>query len=147
MLSNKIDNFTLIAENKEKIMPAWNEYKQEARARGALALEFYVVRSLPAKPPEKLQEMLPAHLAYQAEQEAAGKLAFAGPVSDESGEMLFGEGMIIYRADSLEEARALAEADPMHASGTRSFEIRRWLVNEGSFSLTVGLSGQRVAFR
>ncbi len=128
-------------------MPAWSEYKREARDRGALALELYVARSLPAKSPDALREMLPSHLAYQADLEAAGKLAFAGPVSDESGENLFGEGMIIYRADSLEEARALAEADPMHKSGTRSFEMRRWLVNEGSFSLTVGLSGQTVGFR
>ncbi|MDV7141455.1 YciI family protein [Tropicimonas sp. TH_r6] len=128
-------------------MPAWSEYKQEARERGALALELYVVRTRPAKPPEALREMLPTHLAYQAELEAAGKLAFAGPVSDESGENLLGEGMIIYRADSLDEARALAEADPMHKSGTRSFDLRRWLINEGSFTLTVGLSGQQVGFR
>ncbi|SDL02203.1 YciI family protein [Aliiruegeria lutimaris] len=128
-------------------MPAWNDYKREARERGALALELYVARSVPAKPPEKLREMLPSHLAYQAELEAAGKLAFAGPVSDESGEELHGEGMIIYRAESLEAARALAEADPMHSNGTRRYELRRWLINEGSFTLNVGLSGKSVSFR
>ena len=51
-----------------------------------------------------------------------------------------GAGMMIYRAVSLEEARALAEADPMHATGTRSFVLRRWLINEGSVTLHVGLS-------
>lgn len=128
-------------------MPAWNEYKREAKARGALALELYVVRSLPAKSPDELRAMLPEHLAYQADLEAAGKLAFAGPVSDESGDNLLGEGMIIFRANSLEEARALAAADPMHSSGTRQFEIRRWLVNEGSFTLNVGLSGNTLTFQ
>ncbi len=91
--------------------------------------------------------MLPAHLTYQAELEKQGKLAFAGPVSDETGENLLGEGMIIYRADTLEEARALADADPMHSSGARRYDLRRWLVNEGSFTLSVGLSGQTLSLR
>lgn len=128
-------------------MPAWTEYKREARERGALALELYVARSLPAKSPEDLKAMLPAHLAYQGELEAAGKLAFAGPISDESGDKLLGEGMMIYRAETLEEARALADGDPMHSSGTRRYEMRRWLLNEGSLNLSIGLSRQTLGFR
>ena len=49
-------------------------------------------------------------------------------------------GMIIYRAESLDAARALADADPMHQSGARSYTMRRWMINEGSFNLNVGLS-------
>ncbi len=48
-------------------MPAWTEYADEARARGALALELFVVSSRPEKRLEALREMLSAHLAYQAE--------------------------------------------------------------------------------
>lgn len=126
-------------------MPAWKDYKREAKERGALALELYVVRTIPVKPPEELRAVLPDHLAYQAQQEAAGKLAFAGPVSDASGENMLGEGMIVYRAESMEEARQLADEDPMHKTGTREYSLCRWLINEGSLSLTVGLSGQRVS--
>ncbi len=68
----------------------------------------------------------------------------AGPLSDLSGEQMEGVGMIIYRAESLEAAKALAEADPMHMSGTREFTIRRWLVNEGSFQIDFKLSAQSV---
>ncbi|SLN50386.1 YciI-like protein [Pseudoruegeria aquimaris] len=125
-------------------MPAWDDYKAEAKSRGALAHELYAVLSTPAGDPAKVRETLPAHLAYQAEQEARGALFLAGPVSDESGQMMEGMGLIIYQADSLEAARALAEADPMHASGARSFVLRRWLVNEGGLSLTLRLSGQSV---
>lgn len=125
-------------------MPAWNEYRREAKERGALALELYVARSVPAKSPDALQSVLPDHLAYQAQLESRGALAFAGPLSDPDGEYMLGEGMIIYRAASLEEARALADADPMHATGTRRYDLRRWLINEGSLTLSVGLSGQRV---
>lgn len=125
-------------------MPAWAEYKQEAEKRGSLALELYVVVSTPAKSPEELKKNLPAHLAYQAEQEQSGSLALAGPLSDPSGELMEGVGMIIYRADSLEAATALADNDPMHKTGTRQYTIRRWLVNEGSFQLDIKLSAQSV---
>lgn len=121
-------------------MVAWADYKAEAKSRGALALELYAAVSTPAKEPQDVKAALPDHLAYQAELERAGHLAFAGPMSDETGDHMQGIGLIIYRADSLEAARALAEGDPMHKSGARTFVLRRWLINEGSFTLSVGLS-------
>lgn len=121
-------------------MVAWADYKAEAKSRGALALELYAAVSTPAKEPQDVKASLPDHLAYQAELERAGHLAFAGPMSDETGDHMQGIGLIIYRADSLEAARALAEGDPMHKSGARTFVLRRWLINEGSFTLSVGLS-------
>lgn len=121
-------------------MVAWADYKSEAKSRGALALELYVAHSTPAKAPEDVKAALPDHLAYQAQLERAGQLAFAGPMSDETGEHMQGMGLIIYRAGSLEAARKLAEDDPMHASGARSFVLRRWMINEGSLNLSVGLS-------
>ena len=99
-----------------------------------------MVRSVPKGSPDLLKETLPDHLAYQAELEKAGVLVLAGPLSDPTGEEMFGEGLIIYREDSLEAARDYAAHDPMHKAGAREFEIRRWLVNEGSIQMTVGLS-------
>ncbi|MEO0745073.1 MAG: YciI family protein [Pseudomonadota bacterium] len=121
-------------------MVAWAEYKAQAKSRGALALELFVAHSTPAKAPEDVKAALPDHLAYQAELERAGSLAFAGPMSDETGQDMQGMGLIIYRADSLEAARALADGDPMHKTGARSYVLRRWMINEGSLTLQVGLS-------
>ncbi len=126
-------------------MVAWADYKAEAKSRGALALELYVATSTPAKEPHDVKASLPDHLAYQAKLEGAGALAFAGPMSDESGEHMQGIGMIVYRAESLEAARALADGDPMHKSGARSYVLRRWMINEGSLNLSVGLSTKQVA--
>ena len=112
-------------------MPKWPEYVEESRARGSLAAEFFMVRSVPVSPPEKVKEILPRHLEYQLSLQNQHKLVLAGPLSDETGENMLGEGMMIYRAESEEAARALADADPMHAEGGRSYTIRRWLVNEG----------------
>lgn len=127
-------------------MPSWSEYKSIARERGALAFELFAVQSKPAAPPETMQEILPRHLAYQKEMEEAGKLFMAGPLSDESGEQMSGGGLIIYRASSIDEARQIAESDPMHKEGGRTFEVRAWLVNEGSLSVDIKLAGQVVGF-
>lgn len=127
-------------------MVAWSEYKNAAKERGSLAYELFVAISTPVVAPEELKQRLPAHLEYQASLESSGALAFAGPLSDESGEQMQGMGMIVYRADGMDAARALADADPMHASGARSYELRRWMINEGSFQLNVNLSAQKVNF-
>lgn len=126
-------------------MVAWADYKKEAKSRGALALELYAAISTPAKEPQDVKDALPDHLAYQADLERSGALAFAGPMSDETGDHMQGMGLIIYRAESLDAARAMAENDPMHKSGARSFTLRRWMINEGSMTLSVGLSTNSAA--
>lgn len=125
-------------------MPSWQEYKDIAKSRGALALELFVVESTPIGDPDLLKATLPNHLAYQKDMEAKGALVLAGPLSDLTGEEMQGCGLIVYRAASFEDARAMAEADPMHKAGARSFTLRRWLVNEGSLSVSVTLSEQRM---
>ena len=112
-------------------MPKWEDYKAEARSRGALALELFVVHSVPAGDGALVKAALPEHLAYQAQLETEGTLVLAGPLSDESGDEMPGMGMIIYRAQSFEHARELAANDPMHRDGARSFTLRKWLINEG----------------
>jgi uncharacterized protein YciI len=125
-------------------MPAWDDYKAEAKARGSLAHEVYVVHSTPAKGPEDLKANLPDHLAYQSKLEASGVLMFAGPMSDETGTQMQGMGLIIFRAASFEQAHEIAKADPMHSSGARTYTLRKWMINEGNISVSIALSGQSV---
>ena len=125
-------------------MVAWMEYKALAKSRGALALECYMVLSLPANGAVSVKDKLGDHLAYQAQQEALGNLMFAGPLSDLSGDQMEGAGMIIYQVSSLEQAKDIADQDPMHLSGARHYTLRRWLINEGSLQLGVKLSAQSV---
>ena len=116
-------------------MVAWLDYKEMARSRGALALECYMVLSLPANGSVNVKDKLADHLAYQAQQEALGNLMFAGPLSDLSGDQMEGAGLIIYQVQSLEQARDIADQDPMHLSGARIYTLRRWLINESSLQL------------
>ncbi len=126
-------------------MVAWADYKAAAKERGSLAHELFVVVSSPAKAPEEVKAVLPDHLAYQQTLEQSGALAFAGPLSDETGDQMQGMGMIIYRAESLGQARGYADADPMHQTGARTYTLRRWMINEGSLQLDVRLSAQTVS--
>ena len=128
-------------------MPTWNEYKADAKERGALALELFVVQTTPSGDPEAVKITLPAHLAYQRQLEEEGYLVLAGPVSDPTGEQMEGAGQIVYRAPSMEVAKALADGDPMHATGARTYTLCKWLVNEGSFFLGIGLSTGRVSMQ
>ena len=125
-------------------MPRWEEYKSEARSRGALAMGLFVVRSKPAGDMDLVKATLPDHLAYQKQMEAAGSLFLAGPISDDTGEQMQAEGMIIYRAANMDAARALADADPMHAAGARVYDVRKWLINEGNLNFSIALSSQSV---
>ena len=127
-------------------MSKWEDYSNHARSKGVLAKQLFMVRSTPAVPLDQLAEQLPPHLAYQKKLEDEGTLVFAGPLSDASGEEWSGEGLVIYRASSIDEARRITDKDPMHANGLRTYELRAWLLNEGSLNLSLSLSTQKLTF-
>ncbi|WP_417597036.1 YciI family protein [Pararhodobacter oceanensis] len=110
----------------------WDDYGTACRARGCLAMEVFACITSPAKEGPPAPELLAAHLAYQKDLEARGVLFLAGPLSDPSGAQMSGAGLIIYRAADIAAARQLAEADPMHASGQRTFTLQAWRLNEGA---------------
>tara|TARA_B110000014_G_C19928731_1_gene480428 strand:- start:191 stop:496 length:306 start_codon:yes stop_codon:yes gene_type:complete len=95
-----------------------------------------------------IMENLKDHLAFQIEIEKKGIMFAAGPHREKDKEndedSWAGEGMIIIRADSLEEATKIAESDPMHSSGARSFIIKPWLMNEGKLSIEIDFSDREV---
>ena len=120
--------------------PSWKEMIATASERGMLAKQLFVVFTEPTGDLGKVQEARAEHLKYQVEIEQKGIMFAAGPLADDSGEKWGGDGMIIICADSMEEATRIAEADPMHSSGARTFRIRPWLMNEGGFNLRVTFS-------
>ncbi|MEM9739092.1 MAG: YciI family protein [Pseudomonadota bacterium] len=113
------------------------------RASGFLNMELYVYETRLAGAPELMIQQLGPHLDYQVELQEKGIMFGAGPLMEEgdpNGPPI--AGMIIVRADSFEEARAIADADPMHSSGARTYTLRKWTLNEGSLDITVQFSGQ-----
>ena len=78
------------------------------------------VAMLPIVDQEKNAQVRPAHLEYINDLFKQGKVVMAGPFTDKKG------GMVIYKADSYEEALKMAQADPVVAQGARTLELREW---------------------
>lgn len=119
---------------------SWAEYVAMVREKGVLALQLYVVHSTPVNGLDGVRENHLPHLAYQKVLEAKGIMFGAGPLADEAGEYWSGEGFIVIRATSLEQAREIADNDPMHKNGGRSYTIRPWLLNEGCLNVQLTFS-------
>ena len=75
----------------------------------------------PGDTPE-LQELQKGHMANIQKMAETGKLLIAGPFSD-GGDL---RGMFIFRVDTLEEAKALADQDPAVKAGRLVLEWHPW---------------------
>jgi uncharacterized protein YciI len=73
---------------------------------------------------ERVQE---AHLAHIRRMFEDGDLVIAGPFTDD-GDI---RGVFIFRTGTIEEAQALAAADPAVKSGRLIVEIHPWMVPSG----------------
>jgi uncharacterized protein len=95
---------------------------------------YFVCLTRPARPLAELEEHLSSHKAYLSGLERDGRLLAAGPLLGE-GARYDGNGLIVFRAKTREEALELADNDPFHARGLRRYELFPWQVNEGGFEV------------
>jgi uncharacterized protein YciI len=116
---------------KEDILAATGEMLQK---------QMYVVFTKPINGMGPVMANLEDHLKFQIQLETDGIMYGAGPFWADNEQDWNGEGMVIIRSGSLAEARKIAEGDPMHSSGARSFEVRPWLLNEGTISIKLDYS-------
>jgi uncharacterized protein YciI len=72
---------------------------------------------------EKNKELRPLHVEYLEKLEEEGKVFARGPFGDDSG------GLVVYMADSYEEALTLAENDPHVINKVRRLELKEWKKN------------------
>jgi uncharacterized protein len=107
-----------------------------------LGKEMYLVITRPVRSPE-IEKRLSDHLAHQVELERKGIMFAAGPLYPK-GSLIPEAGMFVLRANSFEEAEAIAKTDPLHAAGLRTYTIQKWRINEGSITLKVNYSDQTV---
>jgi uncharacterized protein YciI len=119
-----------------------SDVQQNPLSKNFLGKNFYVVITTPTAPREKLEPLIPAHLANQVRLEKEGIMFAAGPLHKEDGSRH--GGMFVLRANSFEEARAIADADPLHKAGLRTYTLMRWTVNEGSYGIRVNYSDRSV---
>ena len=97
--------------------------------------QLVLLRRGPAWTPDStpaVQRLQEQHIAHLRKMGAAGKMVIAGPFSDQPDPTL--RGLCLYRVGSLEEARTLAESDPMVQSGRLRVEVLRWWVEKGAMT-------------
>jgi uncharacterized protein YciI len=114
-----------------------------SRERGFLSKQLYVVFTTPTNGMGPVMEHLQSHLDYQGLLEQKGIMFAAGPHWTDDEERWDGEGMVVVRASSLDEAKTIAANDPMHRSGARSYRVRPWLVNEGTLTVKLDFATGR----
>ena len=102
--------------------------------------DLYVVFTKPTNGMIPVMENLEDHLKFQVSLEKQGIMFGAGPFWDDNEIDWNGEGMVIIRANSIDHAKEIANSDPMHKSGARSFRVRPWLLNEGNIQVTLDYS-------
>lgn len=120
-----------------------NDIIQECQTRGYLAKQLYIVSTRPANGIGPVMENLAVHLSFQEELERDGIMFAAGPNWTDDMQEWEGDGTVVYRAESLDEAKAIAARDPMHMSGARTFTVRPWFVNEGTITIELGFATGR----
>ena len=111
----------------------WQGMVANITAKGMLAKRMYVVFTTPAGGMEAVMKNLEEHLAYQVDLEARGIMFGAGPFANDAETDWEGEGMVIVRAASLEEARAihrlgLARTGRTSEQGVRDTLWRWWRI-------------------
>ncbi len=111
-----------------------------------LQRQLYAIFTTPTDGLDPVFAVIGDHLMYQVQLEAQGILYAAGPMWTDDEQSWTGEGLVVVKAASKEEATAIAENDPMHKSGARSFRVRPWLINEGSITITLKNSSQTFTY-
>src|SRR3984893_11966178 len=108
---------------------ARNHLADEGHPGGPISFACSTRRGSPSL--ADIERAVPPHKQWVADQEAAGRIVVAGPflTDDLSWD---GDGLIVFRLESADEAERLARQAPMHAQGLRTFQIVAWQLNEGS---------------
>ncbi len=79
----------------------------------------YYAAFLKMNDPEKNERYREQHRDFLLQKEKEGKIFARGRFTD-------GGGLAIYMAESMEEARKIAESDPYVVTGARSLELYEW---------------------
>ncbi len=77
---------------------------------------------------DELDRLQEAHLAFLDDMRARGHLLVAGPFREQEDETL--RGFCLFRT-SLEETRALVQADPSVQAGRMAADVMTWLTHRG----------------
>ena len=115
-----------------------------ARVSEYLGWRLFVIETRPIDAALE-SSLINDHLDHQVELERRGIMFAAGPLRDADGTRV--AGLVVIRAGSFDDAKEIADSDPMHRAGARTYTLHQWTMNEGGFDLRVRFSDQSVEIR
>lgn len=120
------------------------DYEAAARTMTSamLGMKLWVITTKTVVDRDKIAPLLQAHLDHQVRLEKQGVMFGAGPLRNPDGSRA-DLGLIVIRADGAEEARRIADSDPMHQAGVRTYTLHEWTLNEGRVVVSIDFSDQR----
>ena len=80
----------------------------------------YFAAFLPMLNIEKSQSLRSLHLDFLARAQQQGQIYARGRFTDGAG------GLVIYQAETLDEAKKIAQSDPYVVNGARGLELHEW---------------------
>ncbi|MEM9076188.1 MAG: YciI family protein [Bacteroidota bacterium] len=102
--------------------------------------EVYLYVTEPVVPFDEVAKILPDHMDFVHKIENQGTMIMGGQTTIEGADNAGGYGAIMIRANSFEEARRIADQDPMHKTGVRKYTLYKWNINEGEMNVKLKLS-------
>lgn len=88
-------------------------------------------------------EIIADHLQWAIDAEKRGELFMSGPFLGGTAPGALG-GMTLIRASTVDEAQTIMKSDPFIINAVYTFELREWMVMEGSISINVNFSDKSV---
>jgi uncharacterized protein YciI len=85
---------------------------------------WYLTLHRYVKPREESRSVLDEHLEWNFHQQQAGRILFSGPTSDKQ------MGIMVLKANSIDEAKALIDTEPFVREGYRACEIYEWEIHQ-----------------
>ncbi len=123
-----------LAQEKSEPQPAAKPTTESQKApeipEGMTVYYMGLLSRGPKWTPEKTAEtnrIQEEHMAHIRSMGESGKLVIAGPFLD-GGQL---RGIFVFKVSTLEEAKAMAEADPAVKAGRLQVEIHPWMVAKG----------------
>lgn len=114
----------------EKVKVTEPRLENSMQARFYLAALRFVDRS-------RMEELKSVHLTKLLEMEKSGALFLSGPANSPEGDL---NGFLVIRADSMEQACAMFDAEPFIAEGVMEYDVYEWTVFQGAIAVAVRVS-------
>ena len=102
--------------------------------------EVYLYVTEPVVSFAEVAKILPDHMDFVHKIESQGTMIMGGQTTIDGADNAAGYGAIMIRANSFEEARRIADQDPMHKTGVRKYTLYKWAINEGELNIRMKLS-------